>query len=234
MEKFKYYLLNCDYSEVYNAENVNSSYNKFMEIYKNGFEENFPLKLHSTKNKHIKQQAWMTTGLLTSSRYKHKLYIKKLNRPTEHNTNKYKNYVKIFNQVKRFAKKNFYGDMLNKHKNNMKESWKIINQLIKKKKQYKLPTYFEINNEHISDNTEIANTFNTFFNNIGPDVYKKIPHTDKDFTSYLNGNYPRTFFMTPVDPAELVAIAKNLKSKSSSGHDNISSKLMKETILEIS
>ena len=44
---------------------------------------------------------------------------------------------------------------------------------------------------------------------------------------------PDSMFIEPVTPTEVLNIANKLKSKSSYGHDNISSKLLKETILYI-
>ena len=42
-----------------------------------------------------------------------------------------------------------------------------------------------------------------------------------------------SFFLGPVAPSEVLIFTKKLKSKLSSGHDNISNKLMKETINDI-
>ena len=50
----------------------------------------------------------------------------------------------------------------------------------------------------------------------------------------MQGNYPNNFYMSPVAPKELEFILKKLKPKSSSGHDDISTKLMKETMCLIS
>jgi len=43
-------------------------------------------------DRNVKHAAWMTSGLLTSSRKKVKLHNKKLNKPTETNIWNYKTY----------------------------------------------------------------------------------------------------------------------------------------------
>ena len=47
-------------------------------------------------------------------------------------------------------------------------------------------------------------------------------------------NTPHKFFLTPVGPPDIITIAKKLKAKCSQGFDNISTKLIKKTIEEIS
>ena len=50
----------------------------------------------------------MTSGLVTSSKNKSKLYTKKLKNATDIHTNTFKTYVKIFNKLKRRAKIMFF------------------------------------------------------------------------------------------------------------------------------
>ena len=75
--------------------------------------------------------------------------------------------------------------MLEKQKTNVKETWKILNNAIKK--PYNKPTYPEYfikNNKRISNKKDIANGFNNFFTNVGPNLAKNISLPENDATIY--------------------------------------------------
>ena len=176
----------------------------------------------------------MSTGLLTSSRNKRKLFNKKMNTPTEVNTNKYKMYVRLFNKIKRKAKQNFYKSKLELNKSNMKQTWKILNQAIgKQNNKPKFPQSLKIDGESVSDQSKIATAFNTFFTNIGSNISHNVPQCSKSFDEYLPDHHDHSMFLDPVATEEVVSIAKKLKPKISSGPDEISSKLLINTITEI-
>ena len=52
-------------------------------------------------------------------------------------------------------------------------------------------------------------------------------------SEYLNGNYPTHLFMFPTCEAELLHTTTNLKASTSEGYDNISTKLLKQTVKEV-
>lgn len=61
-------------------------------------------------------------------------------------------------------KKEYYADLLNKIRNNMKATWGIINSVIKIDKiKSALPNYFVKDYFDIDDKTKIANEINDFF-----------------------------------------------------------------------
>ena len=92
------------------------------------------------------------------------------------------------------------------------------------------PLIFNINNTKISDQNKIAEGFNNFFSGIGLHTSHNVPHTNKCFSSYMPPSFHKTFFLGPVAPSDVSCVVKKMKPKSSSGHDNISTKLMKDTI----
>ena len=77
---------------------------------------------------------------------------------------------------------------------------------------------------------DIAEGFNDFFVNVGPSLADAIPHTDVDFESYLSDPITETFIFANVTPTMIFNTLSKLKSKSSSGADNISTVLLKDII----
>ena len=60
---------------------------------------------------------------------------------------------------------------------NIKETWKILNGIIKKNKTHtEYPDTFIHENESVNSKMDISNGFNKFFANIGPNLEKNIPN----------------------------------------------------------
>ena len=85
-----------------------------------------PIKTDKSEKEIHKAFTMVTSGILTSSINKSKLLRKKLNKPNRQNIEMYKNYCRIFNALKRAAKANYYIDILNKHKNDIKNTWTVL------------------------------------------------------------------------------------------------------------
>ena len=174
----------------------------------------------------------MTKALLNSSIHKIRLLKNKLKYPNDINKHLYKEYCNIFNKLKRKAKSLYFRECIENAKNNIKDTWAILNQALNKtSSKPKLPDSFEISSQNVTDK---ASKFNTFFAEIGETVSKNVPETQTTFENYMPKNTQHTFFLTPVGPPDIINIAKKLKAKCSQGFDNISTKLIKKTIEEIS
>ena len=73
---------------------------------------------------------------------------------------RYKTYKNKLTSILRYCEKQYYSDLLKINKNNMKETWKIINDLVNKKSSTRLsyPTEFMKNGSIISGNMNIGGT----------------------------------------------------------------------------
>ena len=110
----------------------------------------------------------------------------------------------------------------------MKETWKILNGLIKNKSKGKqISTEFNGDESIITGDKTIANGFNNFFVNIGPSLAKRIPKCkDSLFTQFLPDKIEDTMFLQPVTEEEIMQQVKNARNKKSKDHDqfDVSSK----------
>ena len=234
INSFNLKLNETNFEEVYQTNCPNKAYDAFMKLYKQIFEETFPLKNIRVNKKFIKQQPWVTNGLLTSGRRKQKLYLKKLKFPTDTNIKSYKTYLNIYNKTKQTLKRNYFNLTLEEHKFDMKKTWSILNQAIGKhttKSQY--PKSLKVNNIEVNNEQHIADTFNSYFTNIGQTTNHNVPLVDRSFKSYLPNPQLNSMFLEPVLPSTVIETIHKLKTKSSSGHDGISTKLIKSTIVNI-
>jgi len=118
----------------------------------------------------------------------------------------------------------------------MKKTWSNINSIINRNgKNKKFPDEFIINGIPEKDKTVIANKFNSYFTNIGPELAAgiEIPR-NKSFKDYLRQPIMDKFNFKVVSETDIVKAIDDLKSKSSSGCDGISNKLPKLIKCEIS
>ena len=88
--------------------------------------------------------------------------------------------------------------------------------------------------EKISDPHKIANMFNEYFVNVGPNIAKKIPSSDKMYNHFLTGSYKNKFFLEAVTKRELETEIKNLNPKKSLGYDGLSVRVIRNVANAIS
>ena len=93
-------------------------------------------------------------------------------------------------------------------------------------KRHEMPGEFVWNNRVITDMTDRANEFNRYFISIGHTLSEQIQpvHSCEE---YLGHKADSVFKFSEVNEDCIDKIIKNLKSKSSTGYDNISNKLIK-------
>jgi hypothetical protein len=113
----------------------------------------------------------MSEGLKISQKRKEKLFAKKIKRPSNTNIENFKLYNKTYNKVRRAAKKLYYKNQFDRFTRNIKQTWSVIREVtgIKKQKD-QIPDFFKSNGQIITDYLEIANGFNSFFSQIGPNL----------------------------------------------------------------
>ena len=117
----------------------------------------------------------------------------------------------------------------------MKKTWKTINNILGRKKNALIQAQFKNSHEEtISDPQLIANDFNDFFVNIGPNLASKINSTGKEYHEYLKDPIQKSVSLSPVIDDEIVKIITKFDQTKSPGHDNIGNNIIKRIAKEIS
>jgi hypothetical protein len=85
------------------------------------------------------------------------------------------------------------------------------------------------NGQTVTDSTDIANSFNDYFSNIGSKLANSITprNTNKSFHDYLGDPNQNCMFLFPATALELDKLLRNLESKKASGADCIPPKIVK-------
>ena len=173
----------------------------------------------------------MTRGLLTCVRKKNKLYKKFIISRSPDKERQYKIYKNKLTNLIKIAKKTYYEDKFETAKNDHKTTWKLINEVINKRRtKTSLPSSFISNNTLLSDPKDIANRFCKYFANIGPDLASKIQETSNSFLSFLNSNNEESISLHPTNANELLEICNSFKTAKAPGYDNLSMYVIKQSI----
>ena len=88
----------------------------------------------------------------------------------------YKQYSNLLNKMKATAKEKYYNQYFQLYKENLKETWKLIGTIIKRKVKVQSNYSSRIirNNKVYTNELDIANQFNQHFTTIGPTLASAI------------------------------------------------------------
>ena len=124
---------------------------------------------------------------------------------------------------------------LNQHRCNLRETRKIINDLLGKKKQQH-NSAIRLNGSLETDKIRIANHFNNYFSSVADSLAKKSPKSSIPFTNYLTSSISSSIFLKPTSCQEIKNVISTLKPKLSNGADNNPLKIIKfipENVLDL-
>lgn len=230
---FKEKLTNLPFTEVYNHNNPTDSYETFQKIFKEAFDQNFPLKeIRFNKNYHM-IEPWMTRGILRSRARKFQLQSQLSKNPSEVNKELYRKYKNAYNKVLKTAKKVYYSNLLLANQGNLKKNWQIIKQVagLKSKKNFSTEKLVIDGTDIIGENN-MGQAFNRHFSNIAHNIRQTINPTDRPPDSYLEES-EFLFNIPRITPANIIEIVKNFESKKSVDYFGVSSFLLKQIITPI-
>ena len=219
----------------------NNNYDILMTVLVDSKRKHIPKKRKKfDKRKHSKEK-WMTTDLLSLVNTKNELYRswKSENNNEEFMKKRinFKTFERIVEQSVKDAKNKYYYETFLSQKNDMKKTWATINDTLhRKSNKTDFPREFMINNNSVTDHTDIANHFNHFYSNIGANLCEKIIVDDVSlhYQDYLINPTNKRFKFNQVSVSETLYIINKLENKKSCGNDEFSNKLIKSLKDEIS
>ena len=166
-----------DWNKVY-VKGANEAYESFLEIVAELYEKNCPLVKKIVKPKYA-EKPWITKGISKACKKKNSLYKEFLKKRTTEAEQKYKTYKNKLTKIMRHSKMDHYSNLLEDNKNNIKNTWNVLNAIIKKRSgKAEYPNSFmSPNNKTITDMASAAEEFNKFFVGVGPGLAGEIPKT---------------------------------------------------------
>ena len=220
-----------NWDDILSFNSTVDAYNAFIHKFLLAYNFHFPIKHFRKKSsmRNVPRKPWISSAILKSINRKDNLYKRYVCNRTDNNRSAYVNYKNKLTTLIRLSKRNYYHNKLNECKYSSKQTWNVLNNILGRSTKPTGSSYFNVDNNTISDPLKIADCFNKYFSNVGPELSRSIPTVDKNLHDYLNSVTPplNSFFFAPTDSDEIVSVCKTLKSSSSPGHDDIKPDVIK-------
>ena len=239
MQKLNANLSNMDWSSVTSDADPSSACCTLHTLISKEIEKTCPLSTRKSRKNNIPTQPWFTPGLKVSRKRKQRLFKKSFKNPEQ--LVFYRKYRNLYNLLIKRAKSRYYSERLQKSSHDIKGTWAILREVISKTKtKVTPPNYLTVVNENnfstlLENNEIIAEHFNNYFATVGLRTSESISdlHTcdPLDFMSSIS--VIDSLFLSPTSIQEIINISMSIKSKSSTGYDNLSNKLVKSIITNI-
>ena len=210
---------------------ANTGFDHFHKLLTKTIDRIAPEKECRVNRNKTAKDPWVTKGILNSIHRQKRLYLDQLRNSTI--TNKYKSYRNCLQKTLRKAKIAYFKEKCKEYKQDSRKLWKLIHDLLNKRtnntndisgiKVDGIPRY---------DPTSITQEFCKHFSSIGEKFANKIPKSVQGINSYLSSipTNNKSLFLNPTDNIEIETLINDLVPKNSSGHDNLSNKLLKKLL----
>ena len=126
--------------------------------------------------------------------------------------------------------KKYYQDLFEKNKTDLSKTWEAIHCIVKvRRKSKRTPCSIKNNDVLLFNPVKIAENFNFFFTNIGPNIAKRIPKGRKSPMTYLNDKIWKSFFFYPTTPDEIIKIIEYFSNNKSAGLNSLPTPILKNS-----
>ena len=204
-----------DWHDVLNNVDTQLAFTVFHNKLTNAYNIAFPLKKISAKRA---AKPWISDTLLKCIKRKNQLYVQYKQNKTAFNERRYKSYKYALQKILRNEEKSHYCHLVDQNKHCIKKTWDVIRGLIGKKINIST-SEFLINDSKVSNPSVIANEFNDYFVNVGPNLASRISTVVEDNTIHPPVN-SHTMYLSDITQTELINVINDLKN-SGAGSDCI-------------
>lgn len=179
-----------------------------------------------TKRIGKKRNPWITSDLLKKMS-KRDILKKRAERSNSDDLwNDYKKERNSVNNAIKCAKRDYFMDNIEQSRGDMRKTWKLINELSSRQCKTSDISQIIIDERKITSSSEIAESFNTYFTNIGESLASKIPAIDIDPEAFMNET-SKTFSFRKITEHELYKLINNLDVNKATGLDGIPCRILK-------
>ena len=174
-----------------------------------------------------KKAPWITNDIKnlmnTRDRFKRKAIL-------TNNENDWLNFRATRNKVNiklRNAKKDYYSSKIAGQKFNPKKAWKSINSLLGRQNKPTAVNELTVGDNKLTCPEDIAEGFNEYFSNIGPDLSSRIDSSNYNFETYIKNAKSEFAVFQPVTVSQISHLLPGLSGNKATVIDKISCKIIK-------
>ena len=130
------------------------------------------------------------------------------------------------NEIKN-VKKSYYYETFEAYNGNSRKTWETINEVTRRKSDKAAINELELNGTRITNSSEIAEGFNKFFAEIGPELSRDIEEVGTSFDEYIYQT-SNCFSFQRVTQSHVLSHLNKLCKRKATGLDSVSARLLKE------
>ena len=185
-------------------------------------EKHAPMRQRRVSEKYC---PWVTFDLKALARSRDKLKKSAMKTGSEIIMVAYRHLRNKVNSLNTRLKRAYFSKKISASESSLKETWKIINQLINRRSKTTNISSLTVEDKRTTKNNEMTDTMNDFFCNIGEKLRSNIPDI---VNPLLNGDYSANndsarFEFRLISPDDLVNVMAKFKKSNGFGADGISS-----------
>ena len=214
-------------SDCITPSNYDKTFETFIAIIKTEIDKLAPVTKLSRRKSKLALKPWIAKGVWVSIKKKQKLYKKAYPNGSPLDIFIYKKYSNCLTRVKKAAKRMHYIKQFENCKYDQLKTWKIIRELVYTSKLKKNDSFalLNVNNREIDDAYAISEAFNEFFCSVADKIQQTStnPVSEFHYKTFLTSPILPSIYLDPPTPRETYNIIVNLKTKKSTGADEISS-----------
>ena len=214
---------------------ANLSTEKLISTMNDLIDKHIPLKKVPQKNLIRPDKPWISPHIISKIRAKDRLYKKYIKTKRFDLKERLKLKQNEITSLIRQNKKSYYEKYFRENKGNLKKIWQGIKQIISiNPKVLNSPTCIINEDRILTDEENIANSFNSYFSSIAGNILKKrINHGNKSFSDYLSEPLQNSITFYDCDAKEVNSLITMLSTNKTSGLNSIPTvvlKLLKENL----
>ncbi len=210
------------------SKDVNHNYDTFQDHFIKCLDKYAPLKKLSKRKEKMKKKPWINKEILKSIRMRDKFYKKFIKTKNPEWEVKYKSHRNKINHLIRISKRKYYSNYFQNFKNDSKKIWSGIKEIINKNnKSSSSNICLEIEDNFVTCQKQVADSFNTFYSNVASNLVNKMKKSSKHFNDYLSNASINSLFLTPIIPAEVEDQISVLNESKAPGSYGIPIKIVK-------
>ena len=198
IRKFKYALQRSFHDLIDNINDAKVAFAQFYSIFNSLYNTHFPLITKQMKQKAI-LKPWVSESLAKRIKIKDRL-ARQFNKGRI-NKDIYTRFRNLLTTQLRNAKANHFHSEFSKYDGNIKKTWELINNNIKKSFRNKTINLKE--HENTIKVEDIPNRFINHFSNIANNLASDIAPSNRNASSYLKNRNANSFFMVPIVSKEV-------------------------------
>ena len=205
-----------DFTNIIDCSDVNQGIVDFNNLVMNYYNLHCPIVTRYLSYKTYKKP-WISRELRDKIKIRNNYYI--LYKSGKMSREVYVRYRNVVTNEIRKKKCLYYKGKFSQFSNNMKNSWRLINDIIRPNGKTKETKISLVHDGDLIDNPiDVSEKFNHFFSSIGEQINRGFGPSQGSFGKFLSGNYVNSVFFSPVSSTDVQRIIISLKSKSCNIH----------------